>query len=87
MGFEASIAQQTVTPNGVMVHFTAGEWAKLKSLFAGTSADATVQQNIPEDAAVTITVTPDELAAAHAAHSAEPEPESDLAVPPAPGLA
>lgn len=78
-----NIAQETVDGDYVLVHFAAGEWARVKHLFAGTSAAETVAQNIPDDAAVYVRVKATELAAAKAADQEAPLPVINE-IPPAP---
>lgn len=68
----ARLAMEVENNGRVIVQFAAGDWARVKHLFEGTSAQETVMQGIPEAASVTINVTLAELAAARAMASTEP---------------
>jgi hypothetical protein len=54
-------SQQIDAGEHVIVEFLAGDWAKVKHLFEGTSIHATVIQEIPKAASVTVKVKKTEL--------------------------
>lgn len=80
----ARLAMEVENNGRVIVQFAAGDWARVKHLFDGTSAHETAMQNLPDAASVTINVTPAELAAARAMASTEPPAPEPPAMGPDP---